>query len=223
MNPLTRKLIAREFYVHRWMIVGCILAGLAGLACVARGGHMNFNVGFLIWLTTIVAFGVIVAMFGIATERKERVMNWVLSLPVAHGNYVRTKVLALMLCFGVVWFALSAAAIGLILVQADLPDGLLPFAVLLCVFMLGNYAFVVSSALHLRTEGQMTFVVVVHNIAITLFMFLVASIDEIQRHTQGPVAVWNSAFWTVLLIEIAVFLILLALPFLIAARRRDFV
>jgi len=222
MNPLTQKLIARELHMHRWIIGGTVIAGLAGLAAVARGGSIYFNVGFLIWLTTIVAFGVVVAMFGIASERKERVMNWVLSLPIAPGDYVRIKVLALLLCYFVVWFTLSAAAIGLVVAQAQLPDGLLPFAVLLCVFMLGNYAFVVSSALHLRAEGPMTIVIVVHNIAITLFMFMVAAIDDISRPMQGPVAVWNSAFWNVLGVELAVFVILIALPFFVAARRRDF-
>jgi len=223
MNPLTRKLIERELHMHRWMIGASILAGLAGLAFVARGGSINFNVGFLIWLTTIVAFGVVVAMFGIASERKERVMNWVLSLPVAHGDYVRIKVVALLLCFCVVWITLSAAAIGLILAQPGLPDGLLPFAVLLCVFMLGNYSFVVCSALHVHSEGPMTIVIVVHNIAITLFMFAVAAIGDISSHMQGPVAVWNPAFWTVLVVELAVFLLLFTLPFFVAARRRDFI
>jgi hypothetical protein len=118
---------------------------------------------------------------------------------------------------------LSAAAIGLIVAQPTLPDGLLPFAVLLCVFMLGNYSFVVCSALHLHSEGPMTVVIVVHNIAITLFMFVVAAIADISSHMQGPIAVWNSAFWTVLVVELAVFLLLFILPFLVAARRRDFI
>jgi hypothetical protein len=222
MNTLSRKLIARELYMHRWMTAGSVIAGLAGLALVARGGHMNFNVGFLIWLTTIVAFGVVVAMFGIASERKERVMNWVLTLPIAHGDYVRIKVVALLLCFILPWTVLCAAAIGLVAALPALPDGLLPMAVLLSVFMLVNYSFVVCSALHVHSEGPMTLVIIVHNIAITLFMFAVGAIGDISRHMQGPVAVWNSAFWTVLSIELAVFLILLAIPWLVAARRRDF-
>jgi hypothetical protein len=147
----------------------------------------------------------------------------VLSLPVAHGTYVRIKVLALLLCFALVWLVLSGAAIGLVLALPDLPDGMLPYAVLLCGFLLGNYSFVVSSALHLHSEGGMTVVIIVHNIAITLFMFAIAAIDGISHFMRGPVAMWNSAFWTVLVIEFAVFLILLALPFLIAARRRDFI
>jgi ABC-type transport system involved in multi-copper enzyme maturation permease subunit len=222
MNPLTRKLIAREVHMHRWLIGGSVLTGFAGLVVVARGGTMNFNVGFLVWLTTIVAFGVVVAMFGIATERKERVMNWVLSLPVAHGDYVRIKVLALLLCFAVVWFVLLSAALGFIVALPGLPDGLLPFAVLLGAFLLGNYSFVVCSALHSHSEGWMTVVIIVHNTVISLFMFAVAAIDDISRYMQGPVPVWNSAFWTVLAVELVVFLVLFALPFLVAARRRDF-
>lgn len=223
MNSLTHKLVARELYMHRWLIGSSIIAGLVGLAIVTRGGAMNFNVGFLIWLTTIVAFGAVVAMFGIATERKERVMNWVLSLPVAHGDYVRIKVLALLACFILPWLVLSAAAIGLIAARPELPDGLLPTTVLLCTFMLANYTFVVCSALHVHSEGPMTIVIIVHNTAITLFIFMVAAIDGLGRHLHDPVAAWNSSFWTVLAVELVVFLILSSLPFFVAARRRDFI
>ena len=223
MNPLTRKLIAREFYMHRWLIGGSIVAGLAGLVVVARGGYMNFNVGFVVWLTTIVAFGAVIAMFGIATERKERVRNWVLSLPLSHGDYVRIKVIALLLCFGVAWLVLSAAAFGLVAAREHLPDGLLPVVVLLSTFMLANYSLVLCSALHVNEEGPMTLVIIVHNIGITLFIFLLGSIGGIADHMQGPVAVWNSAFWTVLAVELAFFLALIILPWLVAARRRDFI
>jgi ABC-2 type transport system permease protein len=223
VNTLTRKLIAREFRMHRWLIGGSIVAGLMSLAVMTRGGHMNFNIGFVIWLTTIVAFGAVIAMFGIATERKERVRNWVLSLPISHGDYVRIKALALVLCYFVPWFVLSAGAVGLVVAWPHLPDGLLPCLVLLCAFMFANYALVLCSALHLHSEGPMTLVIIVHNIGITLFIFLIVAIDDIARHMQGPVAVWNSAFWIVLAVELAIFLVLLTLPWLVAARRRDFI
>lgn len=223
MNALTRKLVAREFYMHRWMIVSSIVAGLGGLAVVPTGGAMAFNIGFLLWLTTIVAFGAVVAMFGVASERKERVMNWVLSLPVSHGDYVRIKVLALLLCYLVPWLVLSVAAVTLLAAHPHLPDGLMPATVLLSVFLLANYSLVLSSAVHLKSEGPMTIVIIVHNIAITLFIFLIGSIDGINRHMQGPVAVWNSAFWTVLAGVLAVFALLISAPYLVAARRRDFV
>ena len=61
----------------------------------------------LIWLTTIVAFGVVLAMIAIANERKERTLQFVLSLPLSHGDYVRIKVIGLLLCFLVPWFVLE--------------------------------------------------------------------------------------------------------------------
>jgi hypothetical protein len=222
MNPLTHKLVAREFYMHRWLIGGGIVAGLASLAVVGSGGVMRFNIGFLVWLTTIVALGAVMAMFGVASERKERVLNWVLSLPVSHGDYVRIKVVALLLCFFVPWAVLSGAAVALIAAHPHLPDGLLPSAVLLCVFMLANYSLVLCSALHVHAEGPMTLVIIVHNIAITLFIFMIGAIEDLQRYMQGPTAVWNSAFWTVLAVELAFFALMLCIPYFVAARRRDF-
>jgi ABC-2 type transport system permease protein len=118
---------------------------------------------------------------------------------------------------------LSGAAVALVAVKPDLPDGLLPVTVLLCVFMLANYSLVLCSAVHVHSEGPMTIVIVLHNIAITLFLFLIVAIGDIQRHMQGPVAVWNSAFWSVLAVELLVFAALAGTPYLVAARRRDFV
>ena len=71
-------------------------------------------------------------------------------------------------------------------------------------------------------EGLMTMVIIVHNTVITLFMFGVMAIDGIRNHLHDPAAAWNSAFWTVLAVELAVFLVLSSLPFFVAARRRDF-
>ena len=65
MNMLTRKLIAKDFYLNRWLIVGSTVAGLVALL-IAAEGKIRFNIGMLIWLTTIVAFGIMLAMFAIA-------------------------------------------------------------------------------------------------------------------------------------------------------------
>jgi ABC-2 type transport system permease protein len=221
MNMLARKLIAKEFYLNRWLIAGSTLAGLAGLL-VAAGGEMRFNIGMVTWLTTIVAFGVVLAMLGIATERKERALQFVLSLPLSPGDYVRIKLLSLLLCFFVPWAILSSGAVVLIAVMPDLPDGLLPFAVLLCGFMLANFSLVLCGALHTASEGVMTLVIIVTNMNVTLFIFLIGGIESLNFHLHAPAPVWNNAFWTVLAAEIATLAVTLSLPYFVAARRRDF-
>jgi len=219
---LTRRLIAKEFYLHRWLIVGSTVAGLAGLL-IAAEGKVRFNIGMLMWLTTIVAFGVALAMFAIANERKERTLQFVLSLPLSHGDYVRIKVVGLLLCFLVPWFILSAGAVTLIAVMPNLPDGLMPFAVLLGGFFLANYSLVLCSALHTASEGVMTLVIITTNMGITLFIFMVGALPSLNDHLFAPAPVWNSTFWTVLGVEAVTLVITLSLPYFVAARRRDFI
>jgi ABC-2 type transport system permease protein len=221
MNMLARKLIAKEFHMHRWLITGSTVAGIAGLVTAAEGA-MRFNIGMLTWLTTIVAFGIVIAMLGIATERKERALQFVLSLPLSHGDYVRIKLFAVLLCYLVPWAILSAGAIALILVMPNLPDGLLVYAVLLCVFLLANFSVVLCGALHTASEGWMTIEIIVTNMNITLFIFLIGSLPPLHDHLQAAAPDWNSTFWTVLAIECATLLVTLSLPYFVAARRRDF-
>jgi ABC-2 type transport system permease protein len=221
MNMLTRKLIAKDFYLNRWLIVGSTVVGLVALL-VAAEGKIRFNIGMLTWLTTIVAFGVILAMTSIGNERKERTLQFVLSLPLSHGDYVRIKVVGLLLCFLVPWIVLSAGAVALVLVMPNLPDGLLPFAVLLCGFFLANFSVVLCGALHTRSEGLISALIIVTNMNVTLFIFMVGALPSLNDHLQGPTPVWNSTFWNVLGAEVATLVITLSLPYLVAARRRDF-
>jgi ABC-type transport system involved in multi-copper enzyme maturation permease subunit len=220
MNMLTRKLIAKEFYLHRWLMVGSTVAGLAGLA-IAAEGEMRFNIGMLTWLTAIIAFGVVLAMLGIANERKERALQFVLSLPLSPGDYVRIKLFGLFLCYLVPWAILSAGAVVLLLVRPNLPDGLLPFALLLSGFMLANFSVVLCGALHTASEGVMTIVIIVTNMNVTLFIFLVGGVPSLNAHLHAPAPVWNDAFWIVLAAEAATLSIALSLPYFVAARRRD--
>jgi|KBSMisStaDraftv2_1062788.scaffolds.fasta_scaffold03526_5 hypothetical protein len=222
MNMLTRKLIAKDFYLNRWLLVGTTVAGLVALL-IAAEGEMRFKIGMITWLTAIVAFGVVLATFAIANERKERTLQFVLSLPLSHGDYVRIKVIGLMLCFLAPWAVLSAGAVALVAIMPNLPDGMLPIIVLLCGFMLANYAVVLCSALHTASEGLMTLVIIVTNMGITLFMFLILGLPELREQLMAPVPVWNSTFWTVLAVEFAALLVTMSLPYFVAARRRDFI
>jgi ABC-2 type transport system permease protein len=222
MNMLTRKLIAKDFYLHRWLIVASTVAGLAGLL-IAAEGKVRFNIGMLIWLTTIVAFGVVLAMLAIASERKELALQFVLSLPLSHGDYVRIKLVGLLLCFLVPWFILSIGAVTLVAVRPNLPDGLLPFAVLLCGFFLANFSVVLCGALHTASEGLMNVVIIATNMAVTLFIFMVGALPSLNDHLHAPAPEWNSTFWTVLGVEFAILLVTLSLPYFVAARRRDFI
>lgn len=221
MSIVTRKLIAKELYVHRWFIGGTMVAGVL-TPFAASFGDMAFNIGGLAWLTTIIAFGVMLAIYGVQNERKEQSLQFVLSLPLSISEFVRAKLIGLMLCFLAVWLTASGAAIALVL-GSDVPDGLLPYIVLLCVFMLANFSVVLCGALYARSESLVTAVIVVTNMAVSVFMFTVGAMPGLKQHMFGPTAVWNDTFFNVLIVELIVLVIAVTLPLATAARRRDFI
>jgi ABC-2 type transport system permease protein len=220
VNTITRMLIAKELHQHRWLIATVLLSAVVSLGIATRG-MMQFNVGVLVWLSAIIALGVILVLTGITNERKERSLLYVLSLPLSGGDYVRVKLLSLLACFVFAWLLLAAGSLALVLFDPDIPDGMLPYGVLLNVYLLANFTVLLCAGLHLRSEGLMTIVVITTNMGVTVYMFTVGATPALHDHMFGAAPVWNSAFWTVLVIELAVTAAALVLPLLVAARRRD--
>ena len=85
MNIVTRKLIAKEFHVNRWIVGGASAGGVLSIL-VAALGKTGFSIGSLMWITTIIANGVILALYGVMNERKERSMLFVLSQSICSGS-----------------------------------------------------------------------------------------------------------------------------------------
>lgn len=222
MSIITRKLIAKELYVNRWMVAGGAISGVASVL-IATLGQTGLNIGSLAWLTTIIAVGVMLALYGIMNERKEHALLFVMSLPLSIADYVRAKVIGLALCFLVVWLTSSAAALLLVFAKASIPDGIAPYTILLCVFMLANFGVVLCATLQARTEAFTTATIVITNMGVSIFMFTVGPLPGIARHMWAPAPVWGDTFWTVLGCELAVLAIAFTLPFFLAARRRDFI
>jgi ABC-2 type transport system permease protein len=221
VSIVTRKLIAKELYMNRWFIIGSAIAAVLSVGICAFG-EAAFNIGALTWLTTVIAFGVMIALYGVMNERKEHSLQFVLSLPISVGDYVRAKLFGLLLSYAVVWLVASAGAVALVLLAPRVPDGLLPYTLLLCFFMFANYAVVLCAALHARTEAMTTAAIVVTNMAVSVFMFTVGTLPGLRTYMFGPTPVWNDTFFNVLIAELIVFAIAVTLPLATAARRRDF-
>lgn len=222
MNPLIRKLIVKDLYLNRWFIAVAIVSGLLSLG-IATTGRIGFNVGALCWMTVIVALGVLLPMYGVVNERKERSMLFVLSLPISGADYVRAKLCGLLLCFLLPWLALSAGAIGLVVASDAIPDGLLPFVSLLCGFLLVNFGFVLVGALLTRSEAVMGAIIIGTNMAVTLYFFLLGGLPQINAYLTGSRPVWNSTVWLIFSLQGAVLIATFALCLLVARHRRAFI
>jgi ABC-2 type transport system permease protein len=103
------------------------------------------------------------------------------------------------------------------------PDGLLPYVVLLCVFLFANFTVVICGAVHARSDAMVAGVIILTNMMVSLFMFAVGARPGIKDHMYGPTPVWNDTFFNLLSLELIVSVIAVALPLATAARRRDFI
>lgn len=222
MNIATRKLIAKELYVNRWLMAGsAAAAALAAFACAF--GATAFNMGALAWITAVIACGVMLAIYGVTHERKQQSLQFVLSLPVSIRGYVFAKTAGLLLSYLVPWLVATISAVVLVLASPDVPDGMLPYVVVLSGFLLANFSVVLCGALHARSEGAVVALIILTNMAVSVFMFVVGALPGIRNHLSDPAPVWNGTIFNVLLAEILVLAIAITLPLATAARRRDFI
>jgi ABC-2 type transport system permease protein len=222
MSILTRKLIAKELHVNRYYIWGAAIASVL-CAVASHFGKLAFNIGMLGWITTVIATGVMMAIYGVMNERKENSLQFVMSLPLSVGDYVFAKLAGLLLSFGVVWLVATVAALALVKLSPTVPDGLLPYAVLLCTYLLVNYTVLLAGSLQARTEALSVAMIVVTNMGVSVYMFTVVTLPGLNRHMAGDMPVWNSTFFTVLACELLILIVALVWPLATAARRRDFI
>jgi len=106
-RSITGRLVAKDLYLYRPLIACALVAGVASLVLsrFSAGDHVStgVNAGVVLFMTTIIAFGIFIAMGGILKERQDRSQLFVLSLPIAPAQYAMAKVGAALIAFLVPW------------------------------------------------------------------------------------------------------------------------
>lgn len=218
-SSMIRRLVAKDLYLYRWMIVGSTVAGVASLLVSGLHGI----IGLIMFMTTIVALGVFIAMYGILAERKEKSLLFVLSLPVSPLQYTTAKVLAALIAFLVPVLVLATVAISLNLAFDPPPNGEMPLTVAMMGLFLANFCILVALMLVTGHEAWAVAGILITNLTVPVFMSVVTGLPGVAEHIQGPVVVWSPTFLTILGIEAAVCVLVLGLAFYVQSRKKDFI
>ncbi len=213
------RLVAKDLYLYRWMIVGSTVAGVASLLVSGLHGI----IGLIMFMTTIVALGVFIAMYGILAERKEKSLLFVLSLPVSPLQYTTAKVLAALIAFLVPVLVLAAVAISFNLAFDPPPNGEMPLTVAMIGLFLANFCILVALMLVTGHEAWAVAGILITNLTVPVFMSVVTGLPGIAEHIQGPVVVWSPTVLTILGSEAAVSVLALGLAFYAQSRKKDFI
>jgi ABC-type transport system involved in multi-copper enzyme maturation permease subunit len=220
-RALVLRLMAKDVYLNRQMMIAALIGGSVSLI-LAGTSRLGYDIGSVSFITTMMAFGVILAMYSITQERKDRSAMFVLSLPLAPMDYVRAKLLGTTLTYFIPWSVLSAGAI-LVIALTPIPDGLMPMTVLLLVYFLFTFSVMTLVALLVSSEAKTMLAIIGTNMSLTFFMFGLARSPGIGFGLdRKETPLWTGSFFALLATELTLIAIALAIPLCFNLRRKEF-
>lgn len=220
--PMIRHLVAKDWQFNRWPLAASLAIGACALAMLQWStSPLAFYLGAVLLITVIVTVGIFLAFLCVIKESTQHVFPFVMSLPITLREYTLAKLLATGSLFLVPWTLLGAGAALVILRRESVPDGLLPYAMLLMSHMLTGYVLALAAALVTRSEGWTIAVAGITNLAFQGFMFWTGNLSDIKATVDGPVPVWSSSVRWLLGAEALSVLAILLFTWHWQARRRD--
>jgi ABC-type transport system involved in multi-copper enzyme maturation permease subunit len=219
--PLTWRLIRSDLYLRRWMIVG---STLAGLLCVAMSplSRAAYYVGSVSLICVLIVLNIFLVMSSVAQERKDKVLLFVLGLPLSPREYALARLLGGSLAFVVPWGLLAAASVGWTLATA-IPDGVIPLTLSVFGFMLAYYGVLLGVALVSDHEHWSTAVIIAGNVSINFYITLAFGFPSVAAHASSGSVVWGPEIVATLAIELAVYFVALLLAYGRFVRKGDYV
>ncbi len=145
--PIVRQLILKDLYLLRWMMIGSIGAGAAAISIMPFSPISGY-VGAVSLVCTLIILNIFLVMNGVAQEKKDKVILFILSLPVSTTQYLVAKVAANAIAFLVPWLVLTIATFAVVDISA-LPNGLLPYWLAALGYILFYYCALLAVGLRL--------------------------------------------------------------------------
>lgn len=222
MNSITWQLVKKDWHVSRLPMLGYAVLGVLSLVLIYIATNATFYVGTTLLITVLVVIGIHMIFVSIIHEASKQRIPFIMSLPITFMQYTRAKMLANLGIFGVAWLILAASVVAIILTSSEIPNGLVPFALIIMGELFAANVLIFGVALVTESEAWTIVVMATCNLCISLYIFFVSSVPEINAHMDGAVAVWNSTALTFVGLELLAITFFLALTFFAQARKRDY-
>lgn len=219
-RSLIRILIMKDLYVYRWMMVAALVAGTVslGLTGVSDGDGVNTgpDIGMILFITTIITFGILITMVGILKERQDRSQLFILSLPVSIRQYAFAKLSAALIAFVTPCVALTLVVVVYTVASGQPTEGLPVFVAMMMLFF-ANFCLLMAVIVVTMSEAWAVVGILIGNLAVTI------SLSRMGRLAAGESAAWGPTLVTVLVIETAIVGLSLALAFYVSSHRKDLI
>lgn len=209
MDAQIRQLIIKDLDLNRKFIPAVFAAGVVSMA-IAAISEFAFFVGSLLFITTLVAFGIMLCMYSVAQEREKRTHLFLLSLPITSAQYTLAKVISLLICFALPWAFLFLIVVAAIVGFDSVKDGYLPYVTLVMLYFLCNFCLFLMVIIVSSSEKVMITAILVTNVCITIVLQALARVPSIAQHMESEQIVWSPSVLMIAFSEIVFCILCLA-------------
>jgi ABC-type transport system involved in multi-copper enzyme maturation permease subunit len=218
-GSMVPRLVLKDLYLTRWMVAASMAGGAVAIAMLPFGSVAAY-VGGVSLICTLVILNITVVMSAVVQERKDKVLLFVLSLPVSAAQQIQAKALATSIAFVVPWLLLTAAT-AVVIDGSRVPNGILPFLVTVLVYLLAYHWVLLAVALVTETNGWPATVITVGNISVNLLIPYLLGWPSVYLHIKGSAAIWTSDLLALIVVELLVGIAALGLAIVWQRRRPD--
>ena len=218
------RLIWKDWYLNRVAILSALTGGLAMLGVVAalHGSLIPLILGTIVVVGILIGVGQVV-MMSTVFERKQQTLPFVMSLPISFREYTTAKVAGGLLIYLVLWTALVAGMVATILLAHGLPHGLIPFVLIMSVELLMSTCLVTAMSITTESQGWTIAATQAGVLSLNGLGWWFTSLPGIRGTLGGATVQWSSTATVLLTAELAAIALMIAITFLVQARKRDFI
>jgi ABC-type transport system involved in multi-copper enzyme maturation permease subunit len=222
-RSVVRSLIVKDLRLQREAIIISMVGSALGLALLQIRTETAVIVGATWLFIPLMVLGCILPGVNVINERKKQSLAFLMSLPVSAGQYAMAKLISTIGMFVAPWALLFIAALTFILSRHDIPNGVIPAAVILFAFVLVGFCVIAGASLVSESEGMMMAAMILCNSSYGLGWYFIARLPAIHDGFSSRVAIWNSTVLSILGGEAAVVVVILGLTFFLQSRKRSFI
>ena len=220
---MVKRLVLKDWYLQRWFIGLGLAGGVVSLGLIATATPAGFYAGSILILTILIGVGAQLSIGGVVGERKSQTLPFVMSLPISARDYTAGKMLASLLIFLALWVPLVAGTLAVILVSPDLPDGVVPFAVIVLAEIFVSSTLLAGVALVSESEAWTVGTMVAGNLFINGFIFAVARPLGRNGAFESPTMAWTGPAMVMVAVEFALIGVIVGLTFHFQSRKTHFI
>ncbi len=222
-SPVIRTLILKDWRLHRLHIILSLVASGAALLVLQFRNEAAFVIGSVWLFVSLIVLGSMLPVSNVINERKKQSVVFLMSLPVSALQYAVSKVVSTIGMFLAPWGASAVAATIFALSRRDIPNGIVPFILILFGLPLVGFCLVAGTALISESEGWTISATIVCNSSYGLIYYFIVRNPAINGAFKSPTPVWSPPVLMILAGEALAAGLIMGLTFYLQSRKREFV